>query len=882
MNRRYDHETVESRWQRSWRENDAFQAPDDPENPAYVLSMFPYTSGEMHVGHVRNYAITDALATWRRMQGADVLHPMGWDAFGLPAENAAQERDTTPRAWTERCIDRMRDQFDALGLGFDWDRELATCDPDYYRWNQWLFARLREAGLVDRRAGPVNWCPDCETSLADAQVDTEDGEELCWRCETPVSERSLEQWYVRTTEYAEDLADDIDRLEGWPDHVREMQRDWIGRQDGARVTFETVEGGAIETFTTRVDTLFGVSFVSVAPSHPVAEAAAEDDPAVADYVSRVADRPEDADPTYDGVETDRRAVHPVTGEELPVYVADFVVETVGTGAVMGVPGHDDRDLAFAREQGLPVRTVVESAAADGGTSATHSAEGAYTGEGRLIDSGEFTGTASERARERMPDVVDGVERDRTYRLQDWLISRQRYWGTPIPVVHCEDCGPVSVPDEDLPVELPEYVETTGNPLDAAEEWVETPCPDCGRSARRETDTMDTFVGSSWYFARFAGPAADAPFDAAADDWLPVDHYVGGIEHAVLHLLYARFVTKFLAEEGYVDVGEPFEQLTCQGMVLRDGETMSTSRGNGVSPEAVVSDHGADTARLFTLRAAHPERDFDWTDEGVESARATLDRAVRVVDAAAEETTDRDPRPVDDHVAWAVDAAIDRCTAAYDDVATHRAIQAAEELLGTLDRYRTTVEPRRDTYRRGVRVLVRLLAPVAPHVAEELWHDVGDGSFVVRTDWPTPEGPVDDRSAVRSVIDRTRSDVREICSVASIEDPAEIVVVVAADWKRRVAAIARDQPDDPVGAVMAEPDLREHGDAAVELARTAAESGDRRSLSTDRERTVVERAAWLLASEFDADVIVRSESDPDADSGAASRAEPGRPGIDVRT
>ena len=872
MDRRYDHERVEARWQETWRERGAFRAPTDPDDPEYVLGMFPYTSGEMHMGHVRNYAITDAYAHYRRMCGADVLHPMGWDAFGLPAENAAQRRgDTTPRAYTERCIDRMRGQFERLGFGFDWDRELSTCDPEYYRWSQQLFARLREAGLVERREGPVNWCPGCETSLADAQVETEDGTEVCYRCETTVGERALTQWYVRTTEYADELVEGLDELDDWPEHVRGMQRDWIGRQEGATVAFDLAEGGSVETFTTRVDTLFGVTFVAVAPDHPVAERAAERDRAVAAYVDRVAQRSDDADPTYDGVDTGARAVHPATGERLPVYVADFVVSEAGTGAVMGVPGHDERDLRFAREQDLPVERVVAAADGDDG--------GAFEGEGELVDSADFSGLSTAAARERIPEAVGGVEPDTTYRLRDWLISRQRYWGTPIPVVHCDSCGPVTVPDERLPVELPEYVETTGNPLDAAEEWIETECPDCGAPAHRETDTMDTFVDSSWYFARFAGPAEDAPFDtAAADRFLPVDRYVGGVEHAVLHLLYARFVTRALADLGHLTVREPFEGLTCQGMVLRDGSKMSKSGDNGVAPETVVSEHGADTARLFALRAAHPERDFEWTDDGVESARATLDRAVRVAEAVGE-TADRERRPADAHVAREVDAAIERATAAHDDLNLHRAVRTVEDLLRTLDRYRSATAPHPETYRRGVRAVVRLLAPVAPHVAEELWASVGDGGLVVHADWPTPETAGDDRERARAVVANTRDDVREICSVAGIDEPSEVEVVVAQAWMRRAVRVAREHPEDPVAAVMAESDLRERGDRAVELARDAIDADP--PLSPDREATVLREAAWLLAEEFDAEVVVRTPDHPEADPDASVRAAPGRPGIAVR-
>jgi leucyl-tRNA synthetase len=886
----YDHTTVEQRWQRRWREDDVFAAPDDPDDPRYVLSMFPYTSGAMHMGHVRNYVITDATAHFERMRGRDVLHPMGWDAFGLPAENAARERDTTPRAWTERCIDAMRRQFDLLGLGFDWSREVTTCDPDYYRWNQWLFNRFRDAGLVDRRAAPVNWCPDCETVLADEQVEADGDSEVCWRCETPVETRSPEQWYVTITDYADELVDALDDLDGWPTHVADMQRNWVGRQRGARVTFEVPEHGSVETFTTRADTLFGVTFVAVAPDHPVA-AAAEREDAVAEYVAAHADADAPAAHTdreaatdFSGVDTGARAVHPVTGDAVPVYVADFVVGDVGTGAVMGVPGHDERDHAFARQHDLPVKHVVAPEAGDDGWTDAPEPPGAFTDDGVLVDSGEYSGLDSETARERIVEDVDAVEPDVQYRLRDWLISRQRYWGTPIPVVHCEDCGDVSVPDDDLPVELPEYVETTGNPLEAADEWVQTTCPDCGRPARRETDTMNTFVDSSWYFLRFTGAPEDAPFDPdAVADWLPVDRYVGGVEHAVMHLLYARFVTKALDDVVGIGVREPFADLTCQGMVLRDGAKMSKSRGNGVSPEQVVDAYGADTARLFVMQAAAPERDFEWNETGVEAARATLDRLVDATDAvAAVRERDGDRTPADEHVARAVDATVASVTDAYDAMAFDEAVREARDLLSLVDRYRRTTDPDPVTYERAVAAVVRLFAPVAPHVAEECWDELGDG-LVVETDWPTPETDPGRVEAAERVVERTREDVREIVDVAGIDDPERIAVVVAPAWTYRAVEIARETDDDDVvGAVMADETCRTQGESAADFAKDLAAAGHvPEPFGPDAEARAIERAAWLVADEFDAEVAVHRADDPDAPVDAVERARPGRPGIVVR-
>jgi leucyl-tRNA synthetase len=884
MSRRsYDHARVQEYWQYVWQREDAYELPD-LQDPTYVLGMFPYTSGSLHMGHVRNYAITDAYARFRRMAGDDVLHPMGWDAFGLPAENAAYERYTDPQSWTESCIAQMREEMETLGFGYDWSREITTCDPAYYRWNQHFFREFYEAGLVEYRGAQVNWCPDCETVLADAQVVELDADEhegthdhadgtldVCWRCDTPVSQRELDQWFFTITDYAEELLDGLDDLEGWPESVREIQRNWIGKREGTRVAFEVPEYGDVDAFTTRLDTICGVTYLAVSPGHDLARELAAEDDTVEHYVERAR---QDETGQFSGVETDATARNPVTGEELPVYVAAYVLDDVGTGAVMGVPAHNERDHAFAREQDLPVEQVVEPV--DG--AATDVTVEPFTGEGMLTDSGAYDGLASGPARERLQEDLEAARPETTYRLRDWLISRQRYWGTPIPVVHCEDCGPVLVPEDDLPVELPEFVQTTGNPLAESEDFVQTECPDCGQPAERETDTMDTFVDSSWYFLRYLSPdRADVPFDSeTANETLPVDVYVGGEEHAVLHLLYIRFFTKALADLDYLDSREPVEQLLNQGTVLYDGAKMSKTKGNVVSPH----EYGAETTRLFVLSAAHPERDFEWTARDVSSAYDLQQQLYDMTQTFVErEQALRDERH--DHDAYVereVDRTIVAATDHYERFRFHRAVSEIRGLVGLLGQYREYGTTSEVVYRRGLRALTRLVAPTTPYLAEELWNLLRGDGIVAEADWPAPEHDVDPETE-RRVVERLRDDVRDIFEVADITDADRIEIAVAPEWKYRAYEIAResDVRDALVGTIMEDERMREVGGPAQEYATQLQKRSQQLPpvLGAETERNLLDRAAWLLRDEFETEVVVER-----AEGERARKANPGKPAIYV--
>lgn len=750
MEARYQPENIEQQAQDYWEKQQSFKVDEDPKKEKfYCLSMFPYPSGRLHMGHVRNYTIGDVISRYQRMLGKNVLQPMGWDAFGLPAENAAMKNKVAPAAWTRENIDYMRGQLKRLGLAYDWDRELATCDPDYYRWEQWLFLRLFDKGLVYKKTAPVNWCPNDVTVLANEQVI--DGR--CWRCDTEVERKDISQWFMKITAYADELLADLDKLEGWPDQVATMQRNWIGRSEGVEIVFG-IEGRdtGLKVFTTRPDTLMGATYVAVAPEHPLAQEAAARYSNIAAFVKECAatGTAEAVLETMEkkGMDSGFKAVHPITGDQLPVFIANFVLMGYGEGAVMSVPAHDQRDWEFARKYGLPLLQVI----APPGDDETDIREAAFTGKGQLINSGEFTGLSSQQAFDRIADYLQKCRQGKkrtTWRLRDWGVSRQRYWGTPIPIIHCPDCGEVPVPESDLPVVLPEQIsyDGIGSPLKKMPAFYQIRCPTCGGEAERETDTFDTFMESSWYYARYTCPDNDsAMLDERADYWLPVDHYVGGIEHAILHLLYSRFYNKLLRDEGLIKNDEPFNNLLTQGMVLKDGSKMSKSKGNTVDPQALIDEYGADTARLFMMFAAPPTQSLEWSDAGVEGAYRFLKRLWHRVyqhietESGAVAALDIDILNKEQKaLRHQVHSTIAKIS---DDMARRHtfntAIAAVMELVNALYKFEDTSGQGRAVVQEALEACVLLLSPIAPHITHVLWSSLGHENSVIDQNWPVAD------------------------------------------------------------------------------------------------------------------------------------------------
>ena len=750
----YRPQALDKKWQDRWTNARAFDVTEDPSHPKYYcLEMFAYPSGHAHVGHVRNYIIGDVMARTKRMRGYHVLHPFGWDAFGLPAENAAIQSGIHPETSTLGNIAHMKGQLQRLGISYEWRREFATCEPSYYKWNQWLFIKMYERGLAYRRRSSVNWCEKDRTVLANEQV--VDGG--CWRCGTPVTTKNLEQWFFKITGYSDDLLKGIEQLDQWPDKVLTMQRNWIGRSEGTRVQF-----GEIEVFTTRIDTIFGATCVFVAPEHPLVDrfAAESKDPDA--FRRRVAAfRTQDrtarlsGEIEKDGFFTERSVVNPFTNEPVPVWIANFVLGEYGTGAVMAVPAHDQRDFEFAKKFGLPIKVVIHPNP-DVGVPADD-VEEAYVEYGRLVNSGEFTSLTSEEAIVRMGQWVErkGLGRRAVqYRLKDWGISRQRYWGTPIPMIYCEKCGTVPVPYEQLPVELPKVTNFTGrgdSPLAQVSEFVNVSCPTCGGLARRETDTMDTFVDSSWYFYRFCDPKNDAlPFDPAkAKYWMPVDFYIGGVEHAILHLIYSRFFARVFRDLGMVQHDEPFTHLLTQGMVLKDGAVMSKSKGNVVDPDDMLSKYGADALRLYVMFVAPPEKEVEWTDTGLEGSFRFLARVWRFVDEWCDEAKSAAAVPTDGlnvaerNVRRKTHETIRRVTIDVEErIHLNTAVSALMELVNGLYAFGDMLQDggaRPQGYsvlREAVDALVVMLSPFAPHTAEELWERLGHAGGLAKASWPS--------------------------------------------------------------------------------------------------------------------------------------------------
>jgi leucyl-tRNA synthetase len=832
MQNQYDPAQLEAEVQSYWETQKIFEVTEDPEKEKfYCLSMFPYPSGKLHMGHVRNYTIGDVIARYQRMLGKNVLQPMGWDAFGLPAENAALKNRVAPAAWTYQNIDDMKSQLKRLGFGYDWQRELATCQPEYYKWEQWLFTELYKKGLVYRKNAQVNWDPVDQTVLANEQVIDGRG----WRSGALVERREIPQWFIKITDYADELLDEIDGLEAWPDQVRTMQRNWIGRSYGVEMEFgiEAAEQG-LTIYTTRPDTLMGVTYVAVAAEHPLALQASADNPELAGFIEacRQGGTSEAELETIEkrGMPLGINAIHPVSGESVPIYAANFVLMTYGTGAVMAVPGHDERDHAFAKKYGIPIKQVIQPQ--DGAALDIQAA--AFTEKGVLVDSGPFTGQTSAEAFEAIAEWLQAREKGgktKNYRLRDWGVSRQRYWGTPIPMIYCDHCGIVPVPLEDLPVRLPEdivYDENTINPIKNNPQFSTVTCPECGGEAQRETDTFDTFMESSWYYARYASPGAQGMLDQRADYWLPVDQYVGGIEHAVLHLLYARFYHKLMRDAGLVTSNEPFTRLLTQGMVVADTyyrkaedgskhwynpaevevsrddkgrplsallkadnraveiggiEKMSKSKSNGVEPQTLIDRYGADTVRLYTMFTSPPDQSLEWSDDGVEGAFRFIKRLWALAEThqhslsqAADEVTEFDDNQK--QARRELHELLKKALYDYERQRFNNVVSASMAMINILYKLGSTNQDLA-ILKEGLSLVLRLLAPIAPHVAHHLWKALGFGAEILESDWPEPDEAALAQESLPYVV-QVNGKVRATIQVPSDADKSDVEAIALAN------------------------------------------------------------------------------------------------------
>ncbi|MBI5388975.1 leucine--tRNA ligase [Candidatus Woesearchaeota archaeon] len=821
---------IQNKWQQKWADEHIFRVTEDPKKPKYYcLEMFPYPSGKLHMGHVRNYSLGDAFARYKRMMGFNVLYPMGYDAFGLPAENAAIKQGGNPEDITRKNIAGIKAQQKQLGLSYDWSREIATCNTDYYKWNQWIFLQFYKKGLVYRKKALVNWDPVDQTVLANEQVIDGKG----WRSGALVEQREIEQWFFKITDYAQELLDELQQLPHWPGRVKIMQENWIGRSEGCNVSWKVEEKHVIlDTFTTTVDTIYGVTFVVISPEHPKLSTliTKEQEENIKKYIESARKKSEiermGTDKEKTGIFTGTYLLHPFTGKKIPLWVADYVLMNYGTGVVMGVPAHDQRDMDFAKKYELPILQSIES---QEGESFVYDNVDKYNVKGRIINSGEFNGIPIIEGRKHIVESLKKkglAEWKIQYKLRDWLISRQRYWGTPIPMIYCKNCNLVPVPEQELPVMLPKDAIFTGagNPLETSEKFTHCTCPQCGGKARRETDTMDTFVDSSWYFLRYCSPQSEAVFDKqAVKYWMPVDQYIGGIEHACLHLIYARFFTKALRDLGLTDVDEPFTNLLCQGMVIKDGAKMSKSIGNVVDPGEIMEKFGADTARLFMLFAALPEKELDWSDQGVEGTFRFLKRVERLVDAdfSLDPYTDDNLQNRDKHIIGKMHATLKRVTDLIEHIKFSLAIGAIMELVNDLYKYKEGPY-KKSVYGETLKTTVLMLAPFAPHLCEELWERMGNEGFISLASWPVyDEQKIDKKAqACEELVQQTFADIASVLELAKITHPNEILLFVAKPWKHYFFARMQEllqtvkDPKEIMKALMADPTLKQHGQDVV--------------------------------------------------------------------